>query len=152
ALDGELHHALVFRAQTRDAARNDLAALGNEVFEALRIFVIDLRGLITAVAAATAARAPSGAIAGIFIESFEIVTRVAVFHVSSSAAPPSKSPSNSSSSSRSKPEPEDACWGSSTRPSKRSIETSGSSSAGGSTASNLTFAGLISTLAASMPL
>src|SRR6188768_1233701 len=51
ALDGEGHLALVARAVAADAARDDLAALGDEVLERLRVLVVDDQRLVRAVAA-----------------------------------------------------------------------------------------------------
>src|SRR5439155_10702410 len=56
ALDGDADLALVLRAIARDAPRDDLAAIGDEVFEGLRIFVIDIDVLIGAEPANLAAR------------------------------------------------------------------------------------------------
>src|SRR6476646_9992951 len=47
-LDGERHLALVQGAVAADAAGNDLAALGNEVLERLRVLVINEHGLVRA--------------------------------------------------------------------------------------------------------
>src|SRR5579872_1145745 len=51
ALDGQLHLSLVPGAVTADAARNDLAPLGDEVLERLRVLVVDDQRAIGAVAA-----------------------------------------------------------------------------------------------------
>src|SRR6185436_15919083 len=48
ALDRERDLALVKGAVAADAARNDLAALRHEVFERLRVLVVDRHGLIRA--------------------------------------------------------------------------------------------------------
>src|SRR5712692_938856 len=51
ALDGGRHLALVARAVSRDAPRDDLAPLGDEVLEVGRVLVVDLEVLVGAVAA-----------------------------------------------------------------------------------------------------
>src|SRR5713101_8483124 len=51
ALDGGGHFALVPRAVARDAAGDDLAALGDEVLQVGRVLVVDLEILVGAVAA-----------------------------------------------------------------------------------------------------
>src|SRR5579859_469120 len=58
--NGELHLALMARAVTADAARHDLAALGDEVLERLRVLVVDDQRLLGAVPAdAALAAAPA---------------------------------------------------------------------------------------------
>src|ERR1700760_1552824 len=51
AADRELHLALVTGAVAADAAGDDLAALGHEVLERLRILVVDDQRLLRAIAA-----------------------------------------------------------------------------------------------------
>src|SRR5947209_5596119 len=64
ALDGGRHLALVQGAVARDAAGDDLAALGDEVLEVGRVLVVDLEVLVGAVAAdlAPAEAAPAAAV------------------------------------------------------------------------------------------
>src|SRR5205807_9825902 len=64
ALDGGRHLALVPRAVPRDAARDDLAPLGDEVLQLRRVLVVDLEALVRAVPAhlAAAEAAPTAAL------------------------------------------------------------------------------------------
>src|SRR6478609_6388896 len=55
ALDRDAHLALVLGAVPRDAARNDLAAIGDEVLQGLRVLVVDRHVLVGAEAADLAA-------------------------------------------------------------------------------------------------
>src|SRR6478736_638758 len=152
ALDRQLHGALVFRANAGDAARYDLAALGHEVAQTLRVFVVDRLGVVRAEGATTTTTAgaePDVVFVAHAVESAVIATAAAIQITSllshcassSSEAGPSTSPKSSSGSRASR-------WrsrsGESTKPSWRSIDSSGSSSAGGSTASNLRFSVLTS--------
>src|SRR5712671_2774226 len=65
ALDGGGHLALVPRAVPGDAARHDLAPLGDEVLELGRVLVVDLEALVGAVPAhlAPAESPPAAALA-----------------------------------------------------------------------------------------
>src|SRR5215468_12757098 len=56
ALDGERHLALVLGAVAADAPGNDLAPVGDEVLERLRVLVVDLDLLVGAEAADLPAR------------------------------------------------------------------------------------------------
>src|SRR5262249_42799152 len=56
ALDGQRHLALVLGAVAADATRNDLAAVGDEVLERLRVLVVDEDLLVGAEAADLSAR------------------------------------------------------------------------------------------------
>src|SRR5215468_3374073 len=56
ALDGERHLALVLGAVAADAPGDDLAPVGDEVLERLRVLVVDLHRLVGAEAAHLAAR------------------------------------------------------------------------------------------------
>src|SRR5262245_35708226 len=55
-LDGQRHLALVLGAVAADAPRDDLAAVGDEVLEGLRVLVVDLDLLVGAEAADLAPR------------------------------------------------------------------------------------------------
>src|SRR3954465_14526841 len=57
ARDRDADLALVLRAVARDAAGGDLAAIGDELLEGLRVLVVDGRGLVRAVLADALARA-----------------------------------------------------------------------------------------------
>lgn len=70
ALDGEGDFALMQSAVATDAARNDLAALRDEVFQSLRILVVDDERFVGAVATnALAARATTTRSVGVEIGS-----------------------------------------------------------------------------------
>src|SRR5262249_37132621 len=56
ALDGERHLALVLGAVAADPPRDDLAAVGDEVLQRLRVLVVDHHLLVGAEAADLAAR------------------------------------------------------------------------------------------------
>src|SRR4051812_22587904 len=104
ALDGEHELALVLRACARDAARDDLAALGDEIAQGLRIFVVDARrlaGALSAAERAAAAPAAPGRRNGIRVAGLLSHALLFAFHQSSPprfAAAISSSPASSASS------------------------------------------------------
>src|ERR1041384_2207136 len=152
ALDGQLDTALMLDAEPGDATRHDLAALGHEVAQALRVLVVHRHRVVRAVGATTAARtAPT------IGQTLVVAAHVAIggsasvssllSHCASSelsARGFSKSSSSAGSSSR------ELRSGPPSKPSLRSIVSSTSSSPGSSTASNLSASASTVTLLASM--
>src|SRR5262249_46455454 len=85
ALDRERHLALVQGAVAADAARDDLAALADEVLERLRVLVVDDQRLVGAVAAdALPAEAAAARRVGVQVR---CAPEVAVLVVRGAAAP-----------------------------------------------------------------
>src|SRR5687767_8678280 len=79
ALDRERHLALVARAVAADPTRHDLAALGDEVLEGLRVLVVDDEHLVGAVAAdALAPGAPPARSVGVQVRRPAKITIVEV--------------------------------------------------------------------------
>src|ERR1700754_1489212 len=92
-------------AQSRDTTRHDLAALGHEVAQALRILVIHRHRVVGAVGAATATRTAPAVGQALVVTAHVAVTTVSsllAHHASSelSASGFSKSSSSAGSSSR----------------------------------------------------
>src|ERR1700733_9673366 len=83
-LGGERRLALVARGVAADAARDDLAALRDEVLERLRVLVVDDQGLVGAVAAD--ALAPDATAAGSVRVEVRRAAELAVVHVVVAAA------------------------------------------------------------------
>src|SRR5262249_7595376 len=137
----QLNRALVLCAQARNTARHDLAAFGHEVAQGLRIFVVDGLRVVRAIGVAAPATAAAERRVQIFVAAVTLARALAItvsallFHWAFSSSRAGTSPLKSSLSpssllsmgrlrSRSRS-------GESTKPSMRSIDSSGSSSPGG---------------------
>src|SRR5262249_49730100 len=158
ALDRERHFALVQRAVSADAPRDDLAALGDEVLERLRVLVVDDLRLVRAELAYTllAATTAAGSV-GVEIRSAAEILVVIHHRHDSSPSPPAavgslligassasgdaSASSPKSSSPRSARMLRGASGPRSMRPRARSRDSSFSSSGGSSRRSNLISAG-----------
>src|SRR5690606_19465 len=143
-LDRERERPLMLGAGARDTPGHDLAALGDEVLQALRVLVVDRQRLVGAEAAASAPSTPERAsrfllpsLAGALARPLTR-SRCFLHHDSSSSA----SPTAASSASRSTSPSSDSGRGARSRsgacssPSRRSMGSSSSASVAGSTASN----------------
>src|SRR5689334_9920970 len=75
ALDGQLDTALMLRAKPGDATRHDLAALGHEVTQPLRILVVHRHRVVRAVGATTATRTATAVGESLVVAAHVAVTR-----------------------------------------------------------------------------